>query len=154
MPIRAEQVRMGDHYVVHDADDPAETLDGERLARAYMDALNDRDPEPLLELLDPSVEFVPTSLSRNRRKYKGHAGVRDWLKTAADRGNRYTGSVTEVRSVGADRWAILGQVRLDGRVVAPLAVMIRVRNGLILESRSYLSDASLLHELGHLSPEA
>jgi len=123
----------------------------EQFAMAYMTALNERVPEPLLELLDPEVEFVPTPLSRTRRKYLGHAGVRQWLETARVRGPWYSGRVTEVRSLGSDQCAILGNVWLDDQPVAPLAVLIRIRDGLIMESLSYLSDSELLHELGLLS---
>ena len=59
--------------------------------------------------------------------------------------------MVEVRAVGEERWAILGQVRLGDQIVAPLAVMIRLRDGLITQSRSYLTDTDLLKDLGLLS---
>jgi ketosteroid isomerase-like protein len=127
-----------------------QACDAELLGRAYMAALNERVPEPLLELLDPEIEFVPTGLSRDRRKYVGHAGVREWLETARARGNQHAGRVVEVRKIGPDRWALLGEVWHGEQLVAPLAVMIRLRGGLIVESVSYLSDADLLVELGLL----
>jgi hypothetical protein len=115
-----------------------------------MAALNERVPEALLEFLDPAIEFVPTPLSRTQRKYIGHAGVKEWLETALARGNRYEGRVIEVRKVGDDQWAILGQVWLDDQPVSPLGVVIRLRGGLITESRSYMSDTDLLREVGVL----
>jgi len=116
-----------------------------------MAALNERVPEPLLEFLDPAIEFIPTPLSRARRVYNGHDGVREWLETASERGNRYEGRVSEVRRVGDQRWAILGEVWLGDQMVAPLAVVIRLRDGLITESRSYLTDTDLLKNLGLLT---
>jgi hypothetical protein len=128
----------------------SEESDVEVLGRAYMAALNERVPEPLLELLAPEIEFVPTPLSRDRPRYVGHAGVRAWLETARARGNQYVGRVSQVRQVGPDRWALLGEVWQGDELVAPLAVMIRVRRGLIVESVSYLSDTDLLRDLGLL----
>ena len=59
--------------------------------------------------------------------------------------------MVEVRAVGEHRWAILGEVWLGDQMVAPLAVMIRLRDGLITQSRSYLTDTDLLKDLGFLS---
>jgi hypothetical protein len=137
-------------YVAVECERRHDAFEPERLARGYIAALNERELEPLLEFVDPAIEFYPTALSRTRRRYVGHAGIQEWLETAEARGNRYHGHVTEVRNLGGDRWAILGDVLFDGEKTAPLGVVIRLRDGLIIESRSYLSDEDLLRELGLL----
>ncbi len=60
---------------------------------------------------------------------------------------RYEVLVSEVRLLGSDRFAILGEVHEDGEVLSPWGVLVRLRNGLIVETHSYLSDAELLDRL-------
>lgn len=48
------------------------------------------------------------------------------------------------------RVAVLGEIRDEGQPLSPWAVVIRIRGGLIIESRSYLSDEDLLDRLGVL----
>ncbi len=62
-------------------------------------------------------------------------------------GRWYEVVVNDIRQPGPDRVAILGEIRDQGEVLSPWGVMVRVRDGLIVESRSYLSDGKLL-ELG------
>ena len=65
-------------------------------------------------------------------------------------GRWYEVVVSEIRQLGADRVAILGEIRDRDEVLSPWGVLVRIRNGLIIESRSYLSDKGLLDELGVL----
>jgi hypothetical protein len=62
-------------------------------------------------------------------------------------GRWYKVVVIELRQVESDRWAILGEIRHEGELLSPWVVIFRARNGLIVESRSYLSDKTLLDEL-------
>jgi hypothetical protein len=55
-----------------------------------------------------------------------------------------------VRPIEADGWAILGEIRHEGEPVSPWAVLIRVKDDLIVQSHSYLSEKELLHEVGLL----
>lgn len=59
--------------------------------------------------------------------------------------------VSEVRRVESHRFAILGEIRDNGNLISPWGVLVRVRHGLIIESRSYLSDKELREALGLLS---
>jgi hypothetical protein len=43
--------------------------------------------------------------------------------------------------------AVLVEIHSDGRRLSPWAVVVRIRRGLIVESRSYLSDEKLLDDL-------
>jgi hypothetical protein len=63
-------------------------------------------------------------------------------------GRWYEVVVSDVRQLGPDGLAILGEIRDQGEVLSPWGVLVRVRNGLIVESRSYLSDKELLDALG------
>ena len=62
-------------------------------------------------------------------------------------------SVNEIRPIGTDRAAALGEIHQDGELLSPWGVLITCRDGLIAESRSYLSDRDLLEELRILGEE-
>jgi ketosteroid isomerase-like protein len=116
------------------------------LAARYVGAYNDRDLEAMLAVLDENVVSHPAPLF-GRRPHVGHAGVREWWESMVDSGRWYQVVVSEVRDIEADRFAILGELREAGEVLSPWGVLIRVRDGLIIESRSYLSDTGLLENL-------
>ncbi len=56
----------------------------------------------------------------------------------------------DVRLLAPDRIAVLGEIRDEGELLSPWGVVVRIRNGLIIESHSYLSSDELLEELGLL----
>ena len=54
-----------------------------------------------------------------------------------------------MRKLENERWALLGEL-VDELPVSPFASLVRVGRGLITEAREYLSEESLLREVGHL----
>lgn len=123
--------------------------DAVRLAERYIGAYTDRDLEAMLAVMDEAVVSYPAPLFGHRPHY-GHAGVRDWWAAMLASDQRYEVVVREVRQVEADRVAVFGEIRADGSPLSPWAVLLQIRGGLIIESRSYLSDTGLLEELGLL----
>lgn len=117
------------------------------LAQRYVEAYNRRDLAAMLALQHEDVVSYPARLS-GRRKNVGRAGVRAWWEAMEATGRWFEVVVQDIRPLDGDRVAILGEVRDDGEVLSPWGVVIRVRNGLIIESRSYLSDQALLDALG------
>ncbi len=117
------------------------------LAHRYVDAYNKRDLQAMLAVQHEEVVSHPARLF-GRRPHAGHAGVRAWWEAMEASGRWYEVVVSEVRQLGPDRLAILGEIRDDGEVLSPWGVLVRVRDGLIIESRSYLSDQDLLDALG------
>jgi hypothetical protein len=110
----------------------------------------------MLAVQDEDVVSYPAPLYGHRPHF-GHAGVREWWAEIVASGVWYEVVVGEVRQIGSDRVAILGEIHGgNGRRLSPWAVVVRVRNGLIIESRSYLSDKDMLVQLGVLdeSPTA
>ena len=91
----------------------------------------------------PSRLFEP-------RQLNGRAGVRAWWEAMEASGRWYDVVVRDVRQIGPDRIAILGEIRDRGELLSPWGVVIRVRGGLIIESHFYLSDTELLTDLGVL----
>ena len=51
----------------------------ELLYRSY-DALNRRDLDAYLALIDPEVEFTPRIMQMEGGSYRGHKGIREWLR--------------------------------------------------------------------------
>lgn len=124
-------------------------FDAVKVAQRYVAAYNDRDLGAMLALQDENVVSHPSRLF-GHRPHTGHAGVRAWWTRMVAAGRWYEVVVHEIRQLGADRVAVLGEIRDEGQSLSPWAVVVRIRNGLIVESRSYLSDEELLDELGVL----
>ena len=120
-----------------------------RLANAFVGAYNDRSLESMLALMDPDIVSYPSRLFGPRQDI-GHDGVRAWWQTMVERDQWYKVVIRDVRAVGEDRVAALGHIHDHGEPVSSWGVVFRVRDGLIVESRSYLSDEELLAELGLL----
>jgi hypothetical protein len=74
-------------------------------------------------------------------------GVRAWWEATVAGGRWYEVVVSDVRLLPSDRFAILGEIRDRGEPINPWDVLVRVRNGLIIESPSYLSEKALLENL-------
>jgi ketosteroid isomerase-like protein len=123
-----------------------------RIAERYVGAYNDRDLEAMLELQHEDVVAYPTSLF-GHRPHRGHDGVRRWWAAMSASDRRYEVVVNEIRPIGSDRAAALGEIHQDGELLSPWGVLITCRDGLIVESRSYLSDRDLLEELRILGEE-
>jgi ketosteroid isomerase-like protein len=128
---------------------PLTRAEAVRLAHSYVAAYNDRDLEAMLSLQDESVVSYPSRMFGERR-HAGRAGVRAWWETMVASGQWYEVAVRDIRQLGPDRVAILGDIRDGAELLSPWGVVVRVRNGLIVESRSYLSSDELLEELGLL----
>jgi hypothetical protein len=119
------------------------------LAESYVAAYNDRDLEAMLALQDEQVISYPSPLFGHRR-LAGHEGVRTWWEAMVASGRWYEVVAHDIRELRPDRVVILGEIRDRGERLSPWGVVVRVRNGLIIESHSYLSDGELLEELGLL----
>jgi hypothetical protein len=117
------------------------------LAERYVGAYNNRDLEAMLAVQDENVVSDPSRLGGAQR-HEGHVGVRAWWETMVARGQWYEIVIREIRQSGADQVAILGEIHDQGEPISPWCVVIRVRDGLITESHSYLSESDILAQLG------
>lgn len=128
------------------ANQPLTYAEAVQLAERYVGAYNDRDLDAMLALQDENVVSHPAPLFGYRPR-AGHAGVREWWEAMVASGRWYHVIISEVRQLESDRLAILGEIHENGEPLSPWVVLVRVRNGLIFESRSYLSDKELLENL-------
>ena len=70
--------------------------------RAF-DAINRQDAEALLSELDPEVEWhgaVLMAMGGERTVYRGHAGVREWLRDLYETLSEFQAEYPEVRDLG------------------------------------------------------
>lgn len=132
-----------------------EALTSDRLTRAqavalaerYVAAYNDRDLQAMLAVQDENIVSHPSRLA-GATAHRGHDGVRAWWNAMVAAGTWYEVVIDEIRQHHPNRVVILGEIREQGEPISPWCVVIHVRNGLIVESRSYLSESDLLEHLG------
>lgn len=117
------------------------------LAERYVGSYNDRDLEAMLAVQDESIVSYPSRLG-GATPHRGHDGVRAWWNAMVAAGTWYEVVIGEIRQYQPDRVVILGEIREHGEPISPWCVVIHVRHGLIVESRSYLSESDLLEQLG------
>ena len=121
----------------------------EDLLRDYIVAFNRRDTDAMVALTDPEIVNYPVAIVA-ARKYLGHQGIRNWIRKLTASGQDYTVEAREVRKLEEGRWAVLGELLIGRERISPFAALVGVGRGLIGEWREYLSEESLLRELGHL----
>jgi ketosteroid isomerase-like protein len=124
----------------------------EELLREYIAAFNQRQPEMMIALSDPGIVNYPTAISRgNRHGYVGHRGLRNWIADVLGNDPGHTIEIRAIQKVEAERWAVLGELLIDQHSVSPFASLFDVSaDGMITDVREYLSEETLLRELGHL----
>lgn len=122
------------------------------MVERYVAAYNDRDLEAMLSVVDEHVVSYPAPLFTHRRHY-GHDGVRSWWAAMAADEYAYDVLVKEVWPVEPDRAVVFGELKSGGRRLGPWALMVQVTDGLIVESRSYLSYGGLLDALQRLQDQ-
>ena len=123
----------------------------EAVARRFVDAFNRRDADALTELVDPAVEWYPSSIVRTRRVYRGHDGLREWINELETAPVAHRARVREVRTLDERRLAVISEVFVGEQLLSPSALLaVFSDEGKIVEAHGYLSDEALLTQLGLL----
>jgi len=112
--------------------------------RAF-DAINRRDAEALLSELDPEVEWhaaILMAMGGNQTVYRGHEGVREWLRDLYETLSEFHADYPEVWDLG-DRTLAIGIVRGRGtaseaEIESPHGTVVEFRNGKGIRIRTYL----------------
>ena len=84
--------------------------------RRAFDAINRRDAEALLSELDPEVEWhgaILIAMGGDRAVYRGHEGVREWLRDVYETLSEFHADYPEIWDLG-DRTVAIGVVRGRG----------------------------------------
>jgi ketosteroid isomerase-like protein len=121
------------------------------LANRVYEAVNRRDLDAVLDLMDPEVEFM-SILVAVEGGYHGHAGVRRWWESIFDILPDYAVKVDGVRDLGA---MTLARVRPGGHGLtsgAPfeqmLAQVIHWHNAKAVRMESFRNQAEALKAVG------
>lgn len=124
------------------------------LVRRAFDAFTQRDLEAVLELVDPTIEFLapPTAeLAGQKTPYRGPDGIRKYFEDVARVWDELEVIPHEYREMG-DHVVALGRVYArgaDGLVVdAPAGWVWELRAGKIVSGRVYTSREQALEAVG------
>jgi ketosteroid isomerase-like protein len=123
------------------------------LVADWVDAFNERDLERMLVRMSPEVRFHPLRLTGLDRSYRGHDGVRSWLRRLDELGHRHRIVLSELRG-GSD-----GEVLGVGSLVlfreadpARFWLLHRVQGGVIVAAHHYLTDPAAFPGFGGAGP--
>jgi ketosteroid isomerase-like protein len=122
--------------------------------RAF-DAINRRDADALLSELDPEVEWhsaILMAMGGTQTVYRGHEGVREWLRDLYETLSEFQAEYAEIRDLG-DRTVAIGRVRARGKaseaeIESPHGTVVEFKNGKGVRIRTYLDPKEALEAAG------
>jgi ketosteroid isomerase-like protein len=120
-----------------------------------VEAINRRDWDALLEILDPNVEWYPASLTPwagGAAVSRGHEGVRQWFEDVGEVFPELRTEFPDIRDLG-DRVVALGRNRTRGEAsgaetTAPTAYIIEFEDRKAMRVWSYLDHQQALEAAG------
>jgi ketosteroid isomerase-like protein len=122
------------------------------LVTQLLDAIQKRDLDRFLSLLDPEVEIVPIVGSELAGTvYRGHEGVRDWWENYFARFGSVDISFDEVRDLGAQ---VLAASRFhnpepgDAQPELVVWTVVALRDNRVLSWHSFRNEAEALESVG------
>jgi ketosteroid isomerase-like protein len=123
------------------------------LHRRIYRALNARDADALLALCDSQIEFQPVFAAVADTVYRGHDGVRRWLRTPEDAWAEDLRSEPEAYFDLGEYTLMFHTLRGRGKksgaeVAMPAATVAKWRDGLIVYFKLYERRESALRDLG------
>ena len=122
------------------------------VATALLDAYNRRDPDAWAAAFHPDAHYHPTVLTGTASLYVGRDAIRQFLVEVAENDRGQTAQITEVRPLSTDEFVVRADVLIEDQAVTPLTVIMRLKDGLVFEGRSYLVDAPTLERMGMIPP--
>jgi ketosteroid isomerase-like protein len=122
------------------------------LLRSAFDAWNAGDVEALVELADPRCEFLPLRVQLEGGAYRGHEGIRQFLRDMADEWEWVRVTVEDYRDLG-DQVLAQGHFEARGHAVAvnlhvPAAWLAEMQAGKILRVQAYTRIADAFDAVG------
>jgi ketosteroid isomerase-like protein len=119
------------------------------------DAANRRDIDALLAVVDPDVEWHPAMaalLSGEGTTYRGHEGIRDWLRDQEEAFAQSRIDYSEIRDLG-ERVVAIGRLRARGKesgaeTDSPVAWVVEFKNGKVIQAKAYLDPEKALEAVG------
>ena len=120
-----------------------------------IEAYNRRDIDGFLEEIDPEVEWfgaLQALLEGRATVYRGHEGVRQWIRDIDEALAEIRLDLPEIRDLG-DRIVAIGWLRARGKTSeakteSPFGCVVELRNGKATRLQSFLSQAEALEAAG------
>ena len=127
-----------------------ETLD---LIRSGIAALNRGDIDGMLRPLHPEVELEPLRAVLEGSVYRGHEGLREWLRDMDEDWEDFAIEVIDLREVGGDHVLVEARIRARARasgveVAALGAWLCDVRDEKVTRVRFYSDAKSAVEAVG------
>ena len=126
----------------------------ESFKRAF-DAINRQDAEALVSELDPEVEWhgaILMAMGGDRTVYRGHEGVREWLRDLYETLSEFHADYPEIRDLG-DRTVAIGVIHGRGaaseaEIESPHATVAEFKDGKGIRIQTYLDPKEALEDAG------
>ena len=126
----------------------------ESFKRAF-DAINRQDAEALVSELDPEVEWhgaILMAMGGDRTVYRGHEGVREWLRDLYETLSEFHADYPEIRDLG-DRTVAIGVIHGRGaaseaEIESPHATVAEFKDGKGIRIQTYLDPREALEAAG------
>jgi ketosteroid isomerase-like protein len=120
-----------------------------------IEAYNRRDIDAFLEGIDPKVEWrgaLQALLESEATVYRGHDGVRQWVRDIDEALADIRLELPEIRDLG-DRIVAIGRLRARGKASgaeteSPFGCVVEWKNGKATRLRSFLSHDEALEAAG------
>ncbi len=118
-------------------------------------AFGQGDLEGLLSAWHPDAEYrdaIHQAIEGEAGVFRGHDGIRRWWRDLHDLYNDLSTEILEVRDLGG-RLVVIFRVRGRGKgsgvaLDTPLAQVVTMRDGTVIEARDYLSQSDALKAVG------
>ena len=120
---------------------------GESLGRQFVEASNRRDPDGLVAVSHPQIEFYPTGAGGTGRSYHGHDGLRAWVDELGSGQPRHEARIRDVEEIDDRRVVVSCEVIMDGAVITPSTMIGVIADSLLIEVRGYLTDIDTVRQV-------
>jgi uncharacterized protein (TIGR02246 family) len=122
----------------------------EKIASAFVNGYNARDPEAWARIFHPDGEYHPTVLVGSRTVYTGRDEIREYIREVKTNDRGQQAAWKQVRPCSEASFVMCGEVLIDGEVVTEATVIFELKDGLIVRGKAYLTDDETLERLGLL----
>jgi ketosteroid isomerase-like protein len=122
-------------------------------AREVMAALGRREPQAVIALADPDVEWHSFFAQLGEEGvYRGHSGTREYMADLADAWETVRAEVDDAIAVG-DVAVLVGRIHYRGKesgieTATPAGWMLRFRGGRVLRFRAFREPERVLEAVG------
>ena len=122
--------------------------------KTWLDAWNSQSAGPIIDIADPEIEVYAVTLGIEGRHYKGHDGLRQWMRDIARRFGART-RAEAIEPLGADAVMVRGTVFISDEFGGEdeeqrFAMVVHLREGKAIWIGTFFSahDAKAAYQSG------